>query len=391
MNDTRSIPEKITLPTDGNATGRWLGEEELELLRQVIESGTLNDTRGTMVRRLEREFAQLYDVPHCVAANSGTAAVHTAIAALDLPRGSSVVTTPITDMGAITPILYEGLTPVFADVDPETGNVTAETIGAALTPETRAVIVTHLFGRPCEMGPIVGLLQERGIPLVEDCAQAYLAEWGGRRAGTFGDIAAFSMQQGKHMTCGEGGMVITGDDGLADRARLFVNKSWPYGKPNPDHMFPALNYRLSELQGAVAVAQLQKLDRNVRTRQGTAAQLTEALSDVPGLTLPRPPAEGTHVYWRYCLGLDPEVAGDVAEVGGRLQGRGVACAPRYIQKPAFECKVLRDALPAAPDPERFAGTYRMLRRALVLPWNEAYGAEQVAQIDREIRRALAGS
>jgi len=379
----------VKLPSDGDISGRWLGEEEVALLREVIASGTLNSTKGKMVKRFEQEFAAAYGVAECIACASGSAAVHTALAALDLPPGSDVVTTPITDMGGLTPILYERHHPVFADVDPDTGNVTAATLERALTPATRAVIVVHLFGNPCEMGPIVELCRQRGVALIEDCAQAYFAEWNGRRVGTFGALSSFSMQQGKHITCGEGGMVLTSDAALARRARVFVNKAWPYGEPNPDHEFRALNYRLSELQGAVAVAQLGKVARVVERRRDSAARLTDLLQDLPGLVLPQAPPASRHVYWRYCLMVEPEAWGDVSKVGSRLQQNGVACVPRYIQKPAFECRVLQAEIPAAQVPrERFAGTYRMLSRALVLPWNEAYGETEVQFIAGEIRRAL---
>jgi perosamine synthetase len=381
----------VKLPSDGDISGRWMGEEEIALLREVILSGTLNSTKGRMVKRFEEAFAQAYGRATCVATASGSAAVHTALAALNLPPGSEVVTTPITDMGGLTPILYERLRPVFADVDPDSGNVTAGTLAAAISPRTRAAVIVHLFGQPCEMGPIVELCRDRGVALVEDCAQAYFAEWGGQRVGTFGPLAAFSMQQGKHMTCGEGGMVLTDDAALARRARVFVNKAWPYGEPNPDHEFRALNYRLTELQGAVALGQLGKVHRVVERRVAAAVRLTELLADLPGLVLPRPAARGVHVYWRYCLMVEPEAWGDVRRVGERLQARGVACVPRYIQKPAFECRVMADEFPAGTFPrERFPGTYRMLARALVLPWNEAYTEEHVGFIAAEIRRALGG-
>ena len=376
------------LPSDADRSGRWLGEEELSLLRQVIESGTLTSTKGTMVKRLETEFAEKYGMEHCIATSSGSAAVHAALAALDLQPGDEVVTTPITDMGGITPIFYEGAVPVFADVDPDTGNLTAETLERAITPRTRAVVLVHLFGNPCDMGPITHLLQKLGIALVEDCAQAFFAEWGGRRVGSFGEVAAFSLQQGKHMTCGEGGLVLSDDSARARRARLFVNKAWPYGEANPDHEFVALNYRLSELQGAVALAQLGKVDRVLERRRETARLLSEMLADLPGVVLPRAPEGGLHSFWRYALMVEPTEARDVAAVGARLQAEGIACAPRYIQKPAFECRVLRERLGGVPPQERFVGAYRMLERVLVLPWNESYETRHVERIAGALRGAL---
>src|SRR6266511_3353316 len=144
-------PARLTLPSDQDATGRTLGDEEIAALTAAIHSGTLTSTRGQMVRTLEDRFAALMGAQHCHACSSGTAALHTAFAALDLEPGDEVITTPITDRGALTPLLYQGLIPVFADVDPRTYNVTADTIAARLSERTRAIVVTHLFGNPCDM------------------------------------------------------------------------------------------------------------------------------------------------------------------------------------------------------------------------------------------------
>src|SRR5690606_15180946 len=213
--------------------------------------------------------------------------------------GDEVVTTPITDMGALTPILYEGGMPVFADVDPLTLNVSAATLAARITPRTRAIVATHLFGRSCPMAPIRALAAEHGLALIEDAAQAFLAEDALGLAGTIGDVGAFSLQQGKHMTTGEGGIVVTDDDERARHLRLFVNKAWGYGEPEPDHRFPALNYRMTELQGAVALAQLAKLDGVVEARRAVAAAWSDALAGLPGLSLPGDPDGGRHAFWKY--------------------------------------------------------------------------------------------
>src|SRR5262249_25154853 len=161
-----------------------------------------------------------------------------------------------------------------------------------------------------------------------------LAEDAGRLVGTFGQLACFSFQQGKHMTTGEGGIVTTDDAELHDRVVRFVNKGWGYADANPDHDRPGLNYRLTEHQSAVGVAQLEKLDRAVAVRRARAHELDEALSSEPGIAVPRVRAGSAHSYWRYCLTVDPGlVAGGTVALGERLRAAGVACLPRYIQKP----------------------------------------------------------
>jgi dTDP-4-amino-4,6-dideoxygalactose transaminase len=395
----------LTLPSDQDASGRTLGDEEIAALTAVIRSGVLTSTKGEAVKQLERKFAALLGVRFAYACSSGSAAVHTALAALDLEPGDEVITTSVTDMGALTPILYQGAIPVFADVDPLTFNVTAESIKAVFSSRTRAVIVTHLFGNPCEMSAIQHLATERGVPVIEDCAQAFLATEAGRMVGSIGAIGAFSIQQGKHITAGEGGLVATNDEALARRCFLFINKAWGYGDPQPDHYFAALNYRMNEITGAVALAQLDKLAGSVASRRQRAAELSEQLAGIPGITLPHVQPGAVHTYWKYCLRVDPKVvAGGAPALGAKLKERGIASAPRYIQKPAFQCAVFREqrtfgksrwpftlARPEAVDysPARFPGTFDTLEHILVLPWNERYEPRHVAYIAQALRDAVA--
>ena len=407
MVNTVSTPQKtIQLPNDQNSSGRTLGAEEIALLTDAINSGTLTSTKGTFVKALEKEFAQKMGVKYAYACASGSGAVHTAIAAIDPEPGDEVITTSVTDMGALTAILYQSAVPVFADVDPKTWNVTAETIERCISDRTKAIVVTHLFGNPCEMTEIMVLANERGIPVIEDTAQAFMATHKGQPVGTIGSIGCFSLQQGKHITTGEGGIVTTNDDAFARRMFLFVNKAWGYGDPKPDHYFLAPNYRMCELQGAVACAQLPKLDGIVERRQTTANEMTQRLQDLPGVTPPYHSEVNTHVYWKYCLTVDGDVidGGAVGLAKWLKENRGIFSAPRYIQKPAFKCQVIAEqrtfgdsrfpfnhARPEALDysDEKFKGTYEGLEKVLVLPWNEAYTEEHITYIADSIKEAIA--
>ncbi len=394
----------LELPSDQDASGRTLGDEEIARVSEAIRSGTLTSTKGRFTRAFEQRYAALCGAKHAWACASGSAAVHVAVAAIDPEPGDEIVTSAITDMGALAPILYQGAIPVFADVEPRTCNLTAETVRARLSARTKAIMVTHLFGNPCEMRDIMVLARERNLPVIEDCAQSFLARSDGSQVGTIGAIGAFSLQQGKHITVGEGGIVVTGDAALSRRSFLFINKSWGYGDPNPDHYFLALNYRLSELQGAVALAQLDKLEWSVRQRQKMAARLTGLLQGIAGVETPWTAPGNEHVYWKYCLRIDSKIIpGGSPELGQRLKARGIASAPRYIQKPAFQCEVFREqrtfgksrwpftlARPEAVDysPARFPGTLAALEGVLVLPWNERYTNEIVDALAQEIRTAV---
>jgi dTDP-4-amino-4,6-dideoxygalactose transaminase len=404
MSTPATILTRLTLPSDQDHTGRTLGQQELDELARVIESGTLTSTKGTAVKDFETRYAELIGVKHAFAISSGSAAVHAAIAAIDPEPGDEIITTSITDMGALTPILYQTAIPVFADVDPHTYNVTADTIRAKISARTKAIIVTHLFGNPCQMDAIMELADEHGLPVIEDAAQSFLARFGDHHIGGIGTIGCFSLQQGKHITTGEGGVVVTNDDQLARRLFLFINKAWGYGDAKPDHYFVALNYRMSELQGAVALAQLEKLNDVVLRRVELAEQLTEQLADLPGIETPVVPAGGYHTYWKYCLGVDSAVVqGGAVALGAKLRELGIASAPRYIQKPAFQCQIFRDqqtfgnsrfpftlARPEAVDysQARFPGTFAALERVLVLPWNEKYEHQHVQYIADAVRNSV---
>ncbi len=397
------VRDGLCLPSDQEASGRALGQEEMANLAEVIASGILTSTQGRFVKELEQQFAERLGVRHVYACASGTAAIHAAVAALDPEPGDEIATSPVTDMGALTPILYQGAVPAFAEVDPRTWNLTARTIEPCLSKRTKAIIVTHLFGNPCQMDEIMNLAESREIPVIEDCAQAFLAQDHDRFVGTIGRIGCFSLQQSKHITSGEGGLVATNDDVLARRLQLFINKGWGYGDATPDHYFLALNYRMSELQGAVAVAQLPKLERAVQSRITSAHTLSRKLANLPGIETPHVHPEAVHAYWKYCLRVDDDIVpGGAVALAEGLKARHISCSPRYIQKPAFMCRIFQEQKTfgnsrfpftlARPevlryDPDLFPLTMKALNEVLVLPWNEKYLEEHLDYIATSIREA----
>jgi dTDP-4-amino-4,6-dideoxygalactose transaminase len=401
---TTAAVEPLILPSDQDATGRTLGDREIELVSAAIQSGTLTSTKGSLVRRLEQGFADLLGARFAYACSSGTAAIHAAIAAIDPEPGDEIITTSITDMGALAPILYQCAIPVFADVDPRTLNVTAATIAPMISNRTRAIIATHLFGNPCEMDAILALAEAHGLPVIEDCAQAFLASCKGRNVGTLGAIGCFSLQQGKHITCGEGGMLVTNDERLARRLFLFINKGYGYGDASPDHYSLALNSRMSEIQGAVALGQLEKLKASAETRGLRAAELTAKIRDIPGIEPFPVRADSRHVYWRYCLLVDPQVIrGGAVGLAAGLRERGISSAPRYIQKPAFLCEVFQQRRTfgnsqfpftlARPevlhyDRQHYPRTFEGLDHTLVLPWNESYTTQHVEYIAASLQEVI---
>lgn len=394
------------LPSDRNATGRTFDDQERAYLMQVMDSGTLICTSGTHAKAFEDDLAKVFGAPFALTCSSGSAAVHTAVAAVDPEPGDEIITTPITDMGALTAILYQGAIPIFADVDPVTLNVTPETIRARITPRTKAIIATHLFGNPCDMDGILSVAHQHDLPVIEDAAQALLAKVGEKYAGTIGNIGCFSLQQSKHITTGEGGFILVHKEELRRRMFLFINKAWPYNEPNPDHEFLAPNYRMTDLQGAVGRAQLAKLQGVVERRQTTAARFVEELADIKGLTLPQAAPGSVHAFWKMPLIVDStKIAGGVDAVSAKLNAMGVMNAPHYVKKPAYQCRIFserrtfgnsqfpwsfreqQDGTKIVYDDRDFPGAIQGLRDVLVLNWNELYTDEHVTALIAAVREA----
>ncbi|MGH9689409.1 MAG: DegT/DnrJ/EryC1/StrS family aminotransferase, partial [Candidatus Acidiferrales bacterium] len=298
------------LPTFLERAGRTFGETEERLLLEALHSGCLSRNGGVMAERLEQEFARRLGVAKAVACSSGTAAVHLTIAALDPEPGDEFITTPITDVGSLLPILWQNCIPIFADVEAQTLNLDAESVARKVTPRTRAILSVHLAGQPCDMRALRQIADQHHVALIEDCSQAYWAEFDGRLVGTIGDLACFSLQQSKHITCGEGGFMVTSNPQYAERAKLFADKGWPRDNTNMlgpyRFLFLSQNYRMSELQAAVALGQLERVTEVVRRRREGAERLTRLIENVQGVFTPCVPAHTRPAYWLYLLRVDEE-------------------------------------------------------------------------------------
>jgi len=330
-------------PSVGDKSGRLIGEEEKRLVMEVLESGSLNRNGGTKVVAFEKRFAEWYGVKHAVASSSGTSAIHVAVAALDLEPGDEVITSTISDMGTCIGILMQNLIPMFADVDRRTGCITAETIEKVLSPRTRAILPVHLFGQPCDMDPIMALAARHDFRVIEDCAQAHGSSYKGRFAGTIGHMGAFSFQQSKQITTGDGGMTITNDDALADRGRLFADKAWPRTSGSRGHAFLGMNYRMTELQGAVGLGQMTKLDAILERRRRTARLLTERLQQVRGICPPYHYPGVVHSWWIYSFTIDePHFGIAPQEFVKALQAEGIPFGAGYIPNPLFGYPAIKD-------------------------------------------------
>ncbi len=307
---------------------------ELKMLRAALISQNLCCIDGQMVTSFERSFAFTYGVPYAVASTSGTAAIHVALGALDLNPGDEVITAPITDMGTIIPILSQGAIPVFADID-HTFNMDPASVERCITPRTKAIIVVHLFGNPCDMDAMSALARQHQIPLIEDCSQAHWTQYKGRLVGGIGDIGCFSFQQSKHMTTGDGGMTLTSNPAYYERMKLFADKGYARkGWGARAYLFHAPNYRMTELVGAVGLVQLEKVPGVVAKRRELGEHLSRLLSKIDGVE-PAPVTPGAeHSYWQYPMRLNGLSAEAVAD---EMIRRKFWASAGYTGKPIYLC------------------------------------------------------
>jgi len=331
--------------------------DEIEAAARVLRSGKVNYWTGGEGRAFEREFAEYVGVEHGVALANGTVALELALWALDVDSGEVVVPSR-TFVATASAVRMRGATPVFADVDGDSGCVTAATVQACLTANTRAVIVVHLGGWPCEMDDIVALCRARGVPLIEDCAQAHGARYRGRPVGSMGDMAAFSFCQDKIMTtAGEGGMLLTNDRKLWKRAWSLKDhgKDWDAvtRTDHPPgfrwlHKRLGTNWRLSEVQSAVGRVQLGKLAAWVDHRRTLGHAFESKLGAVAGLRVPVPPPHVDAAYYKQYAYVQPELLGE-AWSRDRVMA-AVSAAGSYVASGSCSEIYREETFPAAMRP-----------------------------------------
>ena len=314
-----------------------LGRPEKNRVLNIIDGGYIAD--GPEVRQFEREFAALCDCEYGIGTANGTTALETALRALDIGVGDRVVTTPFSFVATANAIRHCGATPVFADIDPETYNLDPEATRAVirdLDGEIDGILLVHLYGLPGSMEKFVSLADHYDVPLIEDAAQAHGARFDGRPVGSFGDAGCFSFYPTKNMTTGEGGMIVTDCEAVAERARRYIDHGRMSDAENGYvHSEIGHNYRMTSLAAAIGREQLRRLPQFNSTRRDHSRILTETLTETPGLEPPSEPANRRHVYHQYTVRSD---ARDYLK--SRLSEAGIGSRvyyPRPIHKqPAYE-------------------------------------------------------
>lgn len=304
-----------------------VGEEEVVAVREVLLSGRF--VSGPRVEEFERLFADYIGVAHAVTVNSGTAALHAALACIGVGPGDEVVVPALTFFSTATAVLHQNAVPIFADISLDNFCMDPADFERCITPRIKAVIPVHYFGHAAEMDAINEVAERHGIVVIEDCAQAHGTVYKGRRVGSIGHLGTFSFFATKHMTTGEGGAITTNNGEWAEKAKRFRSHGL-VGRN--DHVILGYNYRMTEMAAAMGIVQLGKLDAFNKARIRNTEYLIERLRDVPWLTLPQVPDYVVHTYfWCHVL-VDEEALGFSAqELIARLRERGVEVRHRYLE------------------------------------------------------------
>lgn len=360
---------------------RW-GAEELARLTAMVDQRSLFYWQGPQTTALLGGFRRHYPLRWAMPCSSGSASLHIAVAALRLPPGSEIITSPVTDMGSVIGILYQQLVPVFADIAPGTYNLDPAAIRRALTPKTRALMVVHLAGNASDMTAIMALAREHNLYVIEDCAQSWGACHRGTPVGLFGHLACYSFNEFKHVSCGDGGIVATNDERFGPTLAKWGDKHYDRvtGGRNPETLSP--NYRMSEPQAAVAAAQLDKLPAIIAAHAALGRRLLDRLAAlaVPGLVPPQIDPRDTHSFWFCLLRLAPGALRCTRdEFVAALKAEGVTCSAGYIPRPVYGYPLFQNHdFFAGGWPLRDAGLTTMDYRTVRCPEAEAMLADGIS-------------
>jgi len=362
-----------------------LDGNEKKYLTECIDTGWIS-SEGPFVKRFEQEFAKRMGRKHGIAVSNGTAALDAAVDALDIGPGDEVILPTFTIISCINQIVRCGAKPVLVDSDPVTWNMDVNQIESKITPRTKAIMVVHIFGLPVDMDPVLELVDRYGLKLIEDAAEMIGQTCRGRPCGSFGDLSTFSFYPNKHVTTGEGGMILTDDDKLAEACRSLRNLCFqPHKRFVHERM--GWNLRMSNMQAALGLAQLERLDEFVKRKRAMAARYFELLKNVSGVQLPLTETEyAVNIYWVFGVVLNEDVPFDAEEAMRRLAKMGVGTRPFFWpmhEQPVFQ----RMGLFAN---ERHPAAERMARRGFYLPSGIGLSDKHITKSAEAFKEVLSG-
>jgi perosamine synthetase len=360
-----------------------LNGREKELLAECVDSGWVSSD-GPFVRQFEQGFAGYVGARHGIAVCNGTAALEVALYAAGVGKGHEVIMPTFTIVSCLVAVLRLGATPVLVDVDPETWGMDVTRIGARITPRTKAIMPVHMYGHPVDMDPVLELARTHGLVVVEDAAEVHGAEYRGRRCGSLGHVSAWSFYANKIINTGEGGMVLTSDDGMAARAASYRNLCF-----RPERRFfhteLGYNFRMTNMQAALGVAQMERIDEFVAIKRRIGARYRDRLAVIPGLRFQVEKPWAKCVYWMYCVEIDEACGFGAEPVQAALAKRGIGTRPFFLGM---------HEQPAAHDLGLFVGesypvSERIARQGFYLPSGLSLTDQQVDEVVEALRGVMA--
>ena len=390
--------EKAVKASAGSGA-RW-GDVEMKQLEAMLQQGSLFYWGGPQTKLLTERFQEFCPLQHVQTCSSGTAAIHIAVAAAGIGLGDEVITSPVTDIGTVIGVLYQQAVPVFADLGAGTYNLDVADVERRITPKTKAIIAVHLTGNPCDLNALKALADRHNLVLIEDCAQAWGARYHGKPIGTVGHLACFSLQNSKHITCGDGGVVASSDERFGPLLQKYGDKGGDRRKWGGFDAF-ATNYRMSEPQAAVVAAQLTRLEEIAAKRARLGNLLTEKIADLPGIIPHQVHPEDRAVYWFYMFRMRPEAFRcGRSEFVKALTAEGAPIRGGYIGVPLYGEPVFqKHAFFAGRWPVKEMGLTTMdfskhkcpeaeaiLATGMRVPVNEFWTEEYVLEIAAAIRK-----
>ena len=343
-----------------------LDGRELEYVTDCVQSGWISSL-GKYVRDFEENFAAYCGVQFGVATFNGTVALHLLMASLNLGPGDEVIMPSLTYVATANAVQYTGATPIFVDSERETWNIDPTAVVEAINPRTKAIIAVHLYGHPADMDPLQAVANEYQVVLIEDAAEAHGARYKGRRVGGLSDAAIFSFYGNKIITTGEGGVIVTNNRAWAERA-FFLENQGRYPDNPYWHSEVAYNYRMTNIQAAIGLAQLERIEEMITIRRRNAAHYSRRLADLPGLSLPPNMAWAENVYWMYSVLVEDEFGLERDEVRTRLWAAGIETRPFFYPVHALPMYNTGQSLPVAEE---------LGRRGINLPSGATLTPEQI--------------
>src|SRR5262245_18740675 len=356
----------------------WLSDNVRRYVLDCVDTGWISSL-GQYVGRFERGFAEFCEARHAVATSNGTTALHLALATLGVGPGDEVLVPDLTFVSTANVVRYTGATPVLVDSDTRTWGMDPADARRKVTRRTRAIIPVHLYGHPVDMGPLLAMAAEHGVDVVEDAAEAHGARYEGRRVGALGRIGAFSFYGNKIITTGEGGIVVTNDGALAERAAFLRDHAMD---PRRRYYHPEMgfNYRMTNIQAAIGCAQLEQADAILERRKALAAAYEAGLAGIPGLTPPPREPWAENVYWMYSVLIEPAFGRSRDGVIAELRARGVDSRPFFV--PLHELPPYREEAP-------FPVATRLGAHGINLPSGTGLRPEEIATVCDALRALTA--